>query len=86
MNETKIFGKRRKFGMPDDCFILFALPKREWSKLDEWVKKKEQVTVIIGSDGEVALLNETKLGKSHLRFFYIEEKVNFKEMEAPPER
>jgi len=57
------FYNGRHFAMPRSCFILFALPKHEWQKLREWIDQKQGPDVIIGSNGEVVLINETKLAK-----------------------
>lgn len=54
------FYDGRKFGIPEDSFILFALPKHEWNKLKEWFEKEERVNITIGSNGEVWLLNEDR--------------------------
>jgi len=57
------FYNGRHFAMPRSCFILFALPIHEWQKLREWIDQKQRPDIIIGSNGEVVLINETKLAK-----------------------
>ena len=55
-----------KHFIPEDSFILFALPHHECRKLKEWVENNEHVSVVPGASPralEVYLLNETKLSK-----------------------
>ena len=60
---TTKFHEGRKFAIPKNCFILFNLQSHEWSKLRTWFDKHHQVNVYPGSDGEIFLMNETKLEK-----------------------
>jgi len=62
-SKQPFFKHGRHFHIPKSCFVLFALPKHEWKKLDEWFKRGHHVETSLGSDGEVLLLNETKLEK-----------------------
>jgi hypothetical protein len=49
--------------MPESTFVLFALPSHEWKKLEGWVSKRDQITIAPSSNGEVFLLNDTRLAK-----------------------
>lgn len=35
------FFNGRQFSIPRNCFILFALPRHEYQKLEKWVEKKQ---------------------------------------------
>ena len=63
MKKKDVFYPGRKFAIPRSCFVLFALPNHEWKKLEDWNKKKNNVQIATAPDGEVFLMNETKLVK-----------------------
>lgn len=53
----------RKWAIPKNTFIVFALPQEEWRKLREWRDKDNLVSVVTMSHGEILILNHTKLDK-----------------------
>jgi hypothetical protein len=53
----------RKWKIPKSVFILFALPREEWRKLKNWRVDNDSYCVDVLSDGEVIILNETKMAK-----------------------
>lgn len=57
------FFNGRHFSLPRAYFVLFALPRHEWEKLAEWVRRKDAVEIDVGSNGEIFLLNTTKMQK-----------------------
>lgn len=59
------FYNGRKFCIPKNCFILFALPRHEWEKLNKWMDVGQQPQIALASNGEVFLLNEAKLATWH---------------------
>jgi hypothetical protein len=59
------FVEKREFHIPQETFILLKLNKKDWKKLDSWVKNKDNVVVApVSRPPEVFLLNETKLVES----------------------
>lgn len=60
---TTKFHDGVKWNIPKDTFILFALPRTEWRKLEKWQKRKHGIIIHLGAHGEVLLLNEEKLVK-----------------------
>jgi hypothetical protein len=63
VQKKDVFYPGRKFAIPRSCFVLFALPKHEWKKLDEWNRKKDKIAIAPAPEGEIFLLNEKKLEK-----------------------
>jgi hypothetical protein len=61
------FVSKRHFSIPRSTFVLFALPSHEWEKLEGWVSNEDKITIAPSSNGEVFLLNETKLHKRNER-------------------
>lgn len=53
----------RKWFIPKNTFIVSALPKEQWSKLREWRDKDDRVTIDTMKDGEILILNQTRLDK-----------------------
>jgi hypothetical protein len=53
----------RKWHIPRSTFILFALPMEEWQKLKKWRADNDSYFVDTLSNGEVIILNETKMDK-----------------------
>lgn len=54
----------RKWAIPKNTFIVFALPHEEWRKLREWRRKNsDHLSFNTMSDNEVLIINETKLDK-----------------------
>lgn len=64
------FVKKRHFSIPKSSFILFALPKHEWERLSEWIKKGQPIEIAPAPDGEVFLLNNTELAKAAAKKAY----------------
>lgn len=57
------FFNGRKFSIPKSCFILFALPRHEWQKLEQWIDRKQVPNILIAANGEVFLMNDAVLQK-----------------------
>lgn len=61
------FNGRRKWDIPRSCFILLALPREEHAKLKAWRQKNDSLIIDACHDGEVLILNTTKLDKVSAR-------------------
>ena len=57
------FFNGRKWAIPKNTFIVSALPKEQWSKLRKWRDKDDLVTIDTMKDGEILILNQTRLDK-----------------------
>lgn len=58
----------RKWAIPKNTFIVFALPQEEWRKLRKWRRKNgDHLFFDTMSDNEVLIVNETKLEKRRAR-------------------
>ncbi len=60
---TEPFVKGRKFFIPKDDVIIFALPTDQHWKLEDWQAKDDEIHIHTGPHGEVWLTNATRLEK-----------------------
>jgi len=64
LKKETFFGRRgRKFFIPRNCFIIFALPQEEHRKLANWLRKGDKINIGTAPNNEVIIMNETKLRK-----------------------
>lgn len=61
------FFNGRHFALPQNMFILTALPEHEWEKLRMWQDASDKLTTLTGRNGEVWILNDTRRSRRTLK-------------------
>jgi hypothetical protein len=61
-----IFFPNKKWYVPRSTFISLSVPKDTYTKLRQWRQDKDDL-IIDASNGELLILNETKLSQWRLR-------------------
>jgi len=56
-----LFFDGRKFAIPEECFVIFALPTHQHKKFVDWLDAGDEVKTLPLPGNEIILLNETKL-------------------------